>query len=477
MAAMMRDRGAGIAPFLLVAMLLAAFGTRDARGAAVGPVTVTSLEREVDLSSSNMAIATTLKVAAGKAPLEGLRYCFGEIVEGRALMWIAFEQVGKGPTKSLSWRFDSSDPGCALVDLATAVPSGGETTVEVFEVRELNLVPVPEQIGQNEPQIMKLARFDVVVSHPDLVVGKQVTRVQFPTGKVKHYTRASIAKINRVGGMNELVYGPFQGQAPRGEASLVDLIYEQPEPQLVVESVVRNVTVSLWGNIHVEEHYHVMNAGPPLRDGFSRVDYNRNPSQHIVHDMTLRLPKGAFGTTYKDRLGNITTSSSRYDVDGVDVKIRPRFPIAGGWQSHFHFGYKLKPQEYLSQGSNGKTILKLDLMPAIEGVPIRQLVINAAVPEFATGVSAGPISGSALFTPDDPIRRYTYSSSTTLSYFDLFGRPVRTMAFENVGYPESIAIFYVQYKIGAVYAIKEPILLTVFAAALGAALFAALRFK
>ena len=37
-------------------------------------------------------------------------------------------------------------------------------------------------------------------------------------------------------------------------------------------------------------------------------------------------------------LGNISTSHMRVDEDAVEVELRPRFPLFGGWQTRYTIG-------------------------------------------------------------------------------------------------------------------------------------------
>lgn len=50
---------------------------------------------------------------------------------------------------------------------------------------------------------------------------------------------------------------------------------------------------------------------------------------------------------YRDEIGNISTSHLQVLDDSVEVEIRPRFPLFGGWKTHYIIGYNLPSYEYL----------------------------------------------------------------------------------------------------------------------------------
>jgi len=54
------------------------------------------------------------------------------------------------------------------------------------------------------------------------------------------------------------------------------------------------------------------------------------------------LPELATDVYYRDEIGNISTSNLRQEDDGgVGLELRPRFPLFGGWKTHYVIGYNL----------------------------------------------------------------------------------------------------------------------------------------
>ena len=50
---------------------------------------------------------------------------------------------------------------------------------------------------------------------------------------------------------------------------------------------------------------------------------------------------------YRDDIGNISTSALRILDEAVELEIRPRFPLFGGWKTHYLIGYNVPSYEYL----------------------------------------------------------------------------------------------------------------------------------
>lgn len=82
---------------------------------------------------------------------------------------------------------------------------------------------------------------------------------------------------------------------------------------------------------------------------------------HLPHKVSLCnylsiqtiLPAAAQDVYYRDEIGNISTSNLLERDDHVELELRPRFPLFGGWKTHYTMGYNLPSYEYLF--SSGKS--------------------------------------------------------------------------------------------------------------------------
>ena len=59
------------------------------------------------------------------------------------------------------------------------------------------------------------------------------------------------------------------------------------------------------------------------------------------------LPVSAKDVYYRDEIGNISTSHLHETDDGVELELRPRFPLFGGWKTHYYIGYNVPSYESL----------------------------------------------------------------------------------------------------------------------------------
>lgn len=66
------------------------------------------------------------------------------------------------------------------------------------------------------------------------------------------------------------------------------------------------------------------------------------------------LPSSARDVYYRDEIGNISTSNLREGDEHVEMEIRPRFPLFGGWKTHYYIGYNVPSYQYLYNRGNIK---------------------------------------------------------------------------------------------------------------------------
>ena len=84
-----------------------------------------------------------------------------------------------------------------------------------------------------------------------------------------------------------------------------------------------------------------------LQGAFSRYDYQRTAAPSSIKSFKAVLPAAASDVYYRDEIGNISTSNLWSQEDSVELELRPRFPLFGGWQTRFYMGYNVPSYEYL----------------------------------------------------------------------------------------------------------------------------------
>lgn len=89
--------------------------------------------------------------------------------------------------------------------------------------------------------------------------------------------------------------------------------------------------------------------GAKLSGGFSRFDYQtrKHGSGPSFRSLKATLPAEVDNVYYRDQIGNISTSDMTWIGDKVELELRPRFPLFGGWKTQFYIGYSVPTTKML----------------------------------------------------------------------------------------------------------------------------------
>ncbi|CAB4040181.1 Dolichyl-diphosphooligosaccharide--glycosyltransferase subunit 1 [Paramuricea clavata] len=198
----------------------------------------------------------------------------------------------------------------------------------------------PEKIGQAEKQNVVFEGNHYFLS--PYKTGKQTTTVKLASATVESYSKLKPSSQDE----ETITYGPYENIAPLQKSNM-KIHYENNSPFLTVVNMVRTIEVSHWGNIAVEETFHVKHTGAELKGTFSRYDYQRSQTFAVIKSFKSVLPASAADVYYRDEIGNISTSNLLAMDDSVELEIRPRFPLFGGWQTRYYTGYNVPSYQYL----------------------------------------------------------------------------------------------------------------------------------
>ena len=100
----------------------------------------------------------------------------------------------------------------------------------------------------------------------------------------------------------------------------------------------RYIEISHWGNIKFTEQYDMQNRAAKFVGEFSTLDFNER-NTHVGRNAfrmsTIELPFNTWGFSYRDELGNISTSIAKRDnrKGKAVVILKPRYALLGGWNS------------------------------------------------------------------------------------------------------------------------------------------------
>lgn len=140
----------------------------------------------------------------------------------------------------------------------------------------------------------------------------------------------------------------------------------------------------------------------------------------------------------------------RVHKDSVELDLRPRFPLFGGWRTHYTLGYNVPSFEYLF--NNGENfLLKMRLVDHIyDDMVIDEVLVKIILPEGSNNIK--------VITPY-PVSKLSYSKHFT--YLDTFGRPVVEFNKRNV-VESHIHDFNLKYNFPKIMMVQEPLLIVGF---------------
>lgn len=133
--------------------------------------------------------------------------------------------------------------------------------------------------------------------------------IEFPNDQVESYTKLEGSKLKKT----TLTYGPYTDLPPySNEQIMCHFNHNTPLPYFT--QVERNIEVSHWGNVAVNEIYSLVNRGANLTGEFDRIDFlskHQESALNALESLEAILPRQAWGLSFRDEIGNVSTSSAR----------------------------------------------------------------------------------------------------------------------------------------------------------------------
>ncbi|KAK0095636.1 hypothetical protein PV326_007784 [Microctonus aethiopoides] len=410
-------------------------------------VSFKNVDRTIDLQSQLTKISTKVVVEnAGKVPVKHFVYAI-ESDKKSSLSFITAHtrDASRTELKITETKLDGyADKFIYKIDLKDPLQSGRTTSVEIETVFTHELHPYPKEITQREKQLVKYTG-NVYIFSP-YVVQKQTTNVILPSKNIESFTRIKPVTASE----STIVYGPFDKRSPFAYEEYT-VHFENNNKFLTVARIERVVELSHWGNIAVEETIDLLHTGALLKGSFSRYEYTRESKsgQASIQSFDTVLPAAASDIYYRDDIGNISTSHTRVKKDSVELNLRPRFPLFGGWKTHYTIGYNVPSYEYLFHSGNDY-VLKMRLIDHVfDDMVVDELVVRIILPE-----------GSKNFELNLPYAATRLPDSLHYSYLDTTGRPVISITKRNL-VENHIQNFSLKYSFPRFYMFQEPILVAV----------------
>ena len=115
---------------------------------------------------------------------------------------------------------------------------------------------------------------DILLNH---IILKQEIRFNLPASTLFSYTELTPSSKNG----ETLTYGPFTSVSPFVSPVSVRLHFPSVAKFRTLETVEREIEISHWGNVAIEEVIRARNSGSPLTGEFSRLDYYKSDPDSV----------------------------------------------------------------------------------------------------------------------------------------------------------------------------------------------------
>jgi len=285
--------------------------------------------------------------------------------------------------------------------------SAGLLVCQVVRVGKNARRPYPAEIAQLEKQRFLFEGDFLRMQSPYLLKGEESTEIFLPKGKVDILEELPDTKLNG----NKVVSGPFKGAATESElSSRFHLQYDANFYFPVAKLVEREIEISHWGNVAVEEYYDVLNDGAKLKGEWSRLDHQLHNIPHSFQSLQASLPIEAYGVYYRDELGNVTTSNMWKPRSGksTELLLKLRFPLYGGWHIEWYHGYNVPLTAFVSKVADTADRYLLDCeLPQPINILAEKLILHVVLPPGATDVKIESPTKLRIAS-EKTFRRYTY---------------------------------------------------------------------
>lgn len=382
-------------------------------------------------------------------PVNSVLYAFEPLIKNH-ISFVSAHQVSESNRLSLNVKpvilLGHEDKKFYQIDFNASRPlrSKGRAPIVVEYVLTNALYPYPEEITQKDRQLMMF--YGNAYFYSPYKSLKSSIKYQTGTRRIEDYTNFNPVSLSS----GDVIYGPHSSLEPFAY-SQISLHYDNNSPFLKVTKLTRSIELSHWGNVAVTDVIDLVHHGAKLKGSFSRYDYQRetNSGMSSVKSFKMYLPASATSVYYRDVIGNISTSSQRTLLDSVELDIRPRFPLFGGWKTHYTIGYNVPTYEYL-YNSGEDYLLKMRLIDHLyDNMIIEDVTVRIILPEGSVDLDLKTFH-PIIRLPDG--LHYTY--------LDTIGRPIIQLQMSNV-VESHISDFELKYKFPKAFMLHEPLIVII----------------
>eukprot|EP00124_Ichthyophonus_hoferi_P003388 Ihof_evm6s290 gene=Ihof_evmTU6s290 len=327
------------------------------------------------------------------------------------------------------------------IKLATTLQPKETTSILVRSTVIHGQVAYPSEISQGERQYMVYTGSNYFFS--PYTVAKQTTLIQVPLNFESHETNSGAGVVSR----NQLRLASSAAISPY-TTGFVKVHFASDVPHITIYEMTREITVSHWSRIMVNDIVKVIADGASLKGHFSRLDYTTNPNPPgVIKSWITKLPGKARDVDYRDQVGNVTTSAMFKTKNTLNVHLVPRFPMFGGWKYDYMLNYTLPLSNYLSHSGNSYSVAMPLVSNVMPNLVIDQFTLKVTVPEGASNI---------VFKYKYPMDSESREFKTT--YLDTVGRPTVVVTKSNIVH-DIITDFEITYDFDPMAIVYEPAML------------------
>merc|ERR1712110_501191 len=435
--------------FILFGCLVLLAGVKSATVETVNAdVIVDSVDRSIDIASQLVKINTKLTLTDnGKGAISGFHYGLEEAAKAKlAFIGATVGSSEKTYLRTQSVQIKDGPPAASFyrVELKKPLSPKDSVTVEVETILAKALELFPKELVQKEKQLV-LFKGNHYVFLP-YKTKTQTTKVTLSGTAIESHSKLKPVSVSDA----VITYGPYANVEPLSFDEM-SVHYENNSPFLVVSHMERVVELSMWGNIAIEETIEARHNGAALKGSFSRYEFQReNSGVAAVKNFKTFLPASARDVYYRDDIGNISTSAMKVKDDYVELDLRPRFPLFGGWKTHYVLGYNVPSYEYL-YNTGDDFVLSMRLIDHVfDDMLVEEFTLKIILPE-----------GSDVGKFHAPYSTKRLKDGLHFTYLDYSGRPVITVESKGELTEKHIMDFQLEFKFSKLKMMCEPLMLII----------------
>ncbi|KAG4302381.1 hypothetical protein PCANB_001358 [Pneumocystis canis] len=415
-----------------------------------------NIERVIDLSKSYVEETSTVTIQnIGNIPLNEYFWIISNNITNK----ISYIKVKEKNEKviplyvNLFKKNPFNDIELFIIKLSKPVQPKKSITLEVNMVITNILKPFPSVFSQDKDQYL-------------LWEGSKYSLSMYSTEKQKTLFKVANKDILSYSQYNEnnstnlsllkshLIYNFYHTVEPFNK-EIAFVHYRYNEPITIIKQLEREIIVSHWGNnIALKNTYSITNAGAKLKENFSRIKWSQQlyykTFYAVISSLQINLNPRTRDIYYIDEIGLVSTSEFISNPKNTYIKIKPRYPIFGGWNYSCTVGWNLDLNKFLRRQNNGIYILKIPFVEGPINVHYENISVNIILPE-----------GSRILDVISHIPISKNETSIYKTYMDTLGRTLIRLSATNLIDKTSSEDIFVLYNYPLLENFRKPLTISI----------------